>query len=193
MNALNTLYVKDRKEWRRWLETNFKREKDIWLIYPHISTKKPKILYNDAVEEALCYGWIDSTVKSFDKESSIQRFCPRRPGSNFSQPNKERIKWLAGKKMIHPSIEEKVQDIIHEKYIFPEDILHILKKDKTVWENYQKFPEPYRRIRIAYIDNSRNNPEAFEKRLISFMKKTRENKIIKGYGGIEKYYNFSGK
>ncbi len=188
MEKLKTLYVTNRKEWREWLRQNFEKAKDIWLVYPNKSTGKSKILYNDAVEEALCFGWIDSTVKSLDSETAIQRFCPRRLKSTFSQPNKERIKWLAGRNMLHPSVEEKVRDIIQEQYIFPEDILAILKKDKTVWKNFRKFSEPYRRIRIAYIDNSRNNREAFEKRLAFFINKTKENKLIKGYGGIEKYY-----
>ena len=71
---------------------------------------------------------------------------------------------------------------------FPEDIIDELKKDETVWENYQKFSESYKRIRVAYIDAARNRPEEFQKRLNSFMDKTRRNKLIMGYGGIEKYY-----
>ena len=71
---------------------------------------------------------------------------------------------------------------------FPEDIIDELKKDETVWENYQKFSDSYKRIRVAYIDAARNRPEEFQKRLNSFMDKTRRNKLIVGYGGIEKYY-----
>ena len=73
-------------------------------------------------------------------------------------------------------------------FIFPEDIIDELKKDETVWENYQKFSDSYKRIRVAYIDAARNRPEEFQKRLNSFMDKTRRNKLIMGYGGIEKYY-----
>lgn len=71
---------------------------------------------------------------------------------------------------------------------FPEDIIDELKKDETVWENYQKFSDSYKRIRVAYIDAARNRHEEFQKRLNSFMDKTRRNKLIVGYGGIEKYY-----
>lgn len=76
-------YFVDREEWRKWLETNFEIENDIWLEYPLKKTNKKRILYNDAVEEALCFGWIDSTVKSLNKETSIQRFCKRRKNSTF--------------------------------------------------------------------------------------------------------------
>lgn len=143
--------------------------------------------YNDAVEEALCYGWIDSTVRSLDETSTIQRYSPRRPGSTYSQPNKERLRWLAGENRLHPSIKAAVQSILSEKYRFPCDILEEIKKDKPAWKNYLRFPDSYRRIRIAYIDSARKRPEEFERRLKSFIAATRRNKMT-GYGGIEKYY-----
>ena len=79
MKNLNIIYIIDRKKWRKWLEKNFKKEKEIWLVYPKKSSGKKRIPYNDAVEEALCFGWIDSTIKSFDKDKTIQRFSPRNP------------------------------------------------------------------------------------------------------------------
>lgn len=63
-----------------------------------------------------------------------------------------------------------------------------VRSDKTAWENYLKLPEPYKRIRIAYIDAARKRPPEFQKRLKNFICKTRENKIIPGFGGINKYY-----
>ena len=70
----------------------------------------------------------------------------------------------------------------------PDFIEHSEYRDKTVWENYQQFSDAYRRIRIAYIEAARKRPEEFEKRLNNFINKTKENKMIKGFGGIEKYY-----
>ncbi len=78
--------------------------------------------------------------------------------------------------------------IIQAQFVFPEDILEELKGDETVWENYQKFSEPYKRIRIAYIEAAKNRPEEYRKRLNSFIEKTRRGKLIMGYGGIDKYY-----
>ena len=118
MNENKILYITNRNDWRNWPEVNFNKEKEIWLVYPNKSSGKPRILYNDAVEEALCFGWIDSIIKKLDKDNAKQRFTPRRPRSNYSQANKERLKWLAKEKMIHPLIEKTVQDIINEKFVF---------------------------------------------------------------------------
>ncbi|NLY25113.1 MAG: hypothetical protein GX042_08940 [Bacteroidales bacterium] len=188
MNEISTKYFVDRKEWRKWLEANFETEEDIWLEYPLKKTGKKRIIYNDAVEEALCFGWIDSTVKSFNDETTIQRFCRRRKKSTFSQPNIERLKWLFEKNLIHPSMKDEVINIIQQEFVFPEDIIKRLKSDKDVWTNYQNFSASYRRIRIAYIDDARKRADEFEKRLNNFIDKTKENKMIKGFGGIEKYY-----
>ena len=188
MKEITTKYFIDRKEWRKWLETNFETKDDIWLEYPLKKTGKERILYNDAVEEALCFGWIDSTVKSLNEETTIQRFCKRRNNSTFSQPNIERLKWLSENNLIHDSIKKDVLKIIQQEFIFPEDIIKQLKSNKAVWENYQNFSEPYKRIRIAYIDSARKRHDEFEKRLSNFINKTKDNKLIKGFGGINKYY-----
>lgn len=188
MNELSTKYFIDRKAWRKWLETNFETENYIWLEYPLKKTGKKRILYNDAVEEALCFGWIDSTIKSLKNETTIQRFCKRRKNSSFSQPNIERLKWLFENNLIHDSIGNKVLEIIQQEFVYPEDIIIQLKVDEKVWANYHNFSEPYKRIRIAYIDGARKRPDEFEKRLNNFIEKTKENKLIKGFGGIDKYY-----
>lgn len=181
------LHLAHRLEWRIWLEENFDKEKEIWLVFPKKSSGEPRIQYNDAVEEALCFGWIDSTVKALDEEKTIQRFSPRNPKSKYSQSNKERLKWLSKEKKLHPSIQDTAKDVLSEEFVFPADILNAIEKEKTAWENYCKFSDAYKRIRIAYIDSARNRPQEFKKRLANFIKKTRENKQI-GYGGIEKYY-----
>ncbi|BAX81686.1 YdeI/OmpD-associated family protein [Labilibaculum antarcticum] len=188
MNEISTKYFIDRKEWRKWLENNFEIKDDIWLEYPLNKTGRERILYNDAVEEALCFGWIDSTVKSLNEETTIQRFCKRRKNSSFSQPNKERLKWLFENNMIHDSIRNEVLEIIEQEFIFPEDVIKRLKSDKAIWGSYQKFSDSYKRIRIAYINSARKRPDEFEKRLKNFIDKTKENKLIKGFGGIDKYY-----
>lgn len=183
-----TKYFETRKEWREWLTENFETAKEIWFVFPNKSSGKKSILYNDAVEEALCFGWIDSLVKTLDSEHKIQRFTPRKAKSPYSQANKERLKWLFENRMMHPKLMNEVQQIISEPFQFPDDIIGKLESDKTVWKNYQKFSDSYKRIRIAYIDAARKRPEEFEKRLNNFISKTKENKIIAGFGGIEKYY-----
>jgi len=185
---LETLYVTTRAEWRKWLSKHFDKKHEVWLIYPHKSTGKPVIKYNTAVEEALCFGWIDSLRKSLDDNHSIQKFSVRREKSGYSQPNRERIKWLLERGMIHPSIIDKVKEVLKEEFVFPQDILNELKKDEEVWQNYQKFSNSYKRIRIAYIETARKREEIFQQRLNNFIKHTKANKLIKGFGGTDKYY-----
>jgi len=181
-------YFETRSEWREWLAENFGTTNEIWFVFPNKSSNKKSVSYNDAVEEALCFGWIDSTVKSLDNKHKIQRFTPRKPKSLYSQANKERLKWLLKNNMIHSEFMDEIQLIVSTPFRFPDDIIHILRSDSTIWKNYQKFSDPYKRIRVAYIDAARKRPEEFEKRLNNFINKTRENKIISGFGGIEKYY-----
>lgn len=178
----------DRQQWRKWLAENFETADEIWFVFPNKSSGKKRITYNDAVEEALCFGWIDSTIKTLDKDNKIQRFSPRKPQSTYSQANKERLKRLLENKRIHPALEDKIQLILSEPFLFPKDIMDRLKKNAVVWNNYQQFSDAYKRIRIAYIDAARRRPEEFKKRLNHFINKTKENKLITGFGGIEKYY-----
>ena len=187
MSNFKILKVKNRKEWRKWLGKNFNKVRGIWLVFPKKSSGNQRIAYNDAVEEALCFGWIDSTVKTLNDKNTIQQFTPRNPKSTYSQANKERIKWLDRENLLHPSVREKVKEILYEKFIFPRDIIKTIKKDKIVWKNFNKFSPTYKRIRIGYIESARILPEEFNKRLANFIKKTKNNKII-GYGGIDKYY-----
>ena len=123
-----------------------------------------------------------------DDRCHIRRFTPRRKGSPYSRLNIERLIRMDSKGKIHPDVRPGVEPLLTAKFIFPEDIIDVLRSDKTVWGNYQSFSEPYKRIRVAYIDAARDRPEEFEKRLENFIQKTRENKIIGGYGGTDRYY-----
>ena len=187
MEIGETLYVVDRKPWREWLEANFDTAKDIWLVYPNKASGEPRILYNDAVEEALCFGWIDSIIKKLDSQRSAQRFTPRRSKSGYSQQNKERLRWLADEGLLHPSIRESVGDVLNEKFVFPRDIVEAIQASEEAWKRYQSFSPAYQRIRVAYIDSARARPDVYESRLKNFLKATEKGREI-GYGGIEKYF-----
>lgn len=188
MEELKTFYTSERAVWRAWLLENFEKETEVWFVFPMKESGEPSLLYNDAVEEALCFGWIDSTIKPIGPMHRAQRFTPRRKGSGYSRPNIERLTWLEGQGMLHPSVRAEVLELIKAPYIFPEDILAAIRENSVVWQNYRAFTPSYQRIRVAYIDAARKRPAEFQKRLQSFLKKTRENKLIVGYGGIDKYY-----
>ena len=185
---MKIFYTSEREIWREWLAEHFETESEIWFVFPMKESGEKSLLYNDAVEEALCFGWIDSTIKHIDPTHRVQRFTPRKKGSPYSRPNIERLIWLDEQGMIHPRIRGSVLPLIREPYVFPTDILDAIKLDAVAWENYGKFSEPYKRIRIAYIDAARKRPDEFKKRLESFLKKTHDGKMIVGYGGIDKYY-----
>jgi uncharacterized protein YdeI (YjbR/CyaY-like superfamily) len=187
VNIGKTLYISDRQLWHAWLEANFNKEKEIWLIYPDKETGKPRIQYNEAVGEALSFGWIDSIVKRNDQHSSVQRFSPRDSHREYSQANKERLKWLLKEGKLHPSIKDSVEKALRTEFVFPPDIIEAIKKNKKAWTNFLNFSPAYRRIRIAYITGARNRPTEFKKRLNNFILKTEQNKLI-GFGGIDKYY-----
>lgn len=193
MDKIKIVYCNDRQQWREWLSEHFETETEVWFVFPSRDAGESGVSYNDAVEEALCFGWIDGQAGTLDETHQLRRFTPRRKGSGYSQPNIERLIWLDGQGMIHPRIRPSVEAIISAPFVFPEDILQAIRQDEKAWENYQTFTESYKRIRVAYIDAARKRPEEFEKRLANFIKKTRENKLIVGYGGVDKYYQCDQK
>jgi len=186
MQITNTLSIKTRSQWRIWLKNNYKTEKEIWLVFQNKSSNITGITYEEAVEEALCFGWIDSIVKKIEKDSHVQRFSPRNPKSGYSQLNKERLKKLLKHKKVISSVRKAIGDLENEKFIFPKDIIEEIRKNKAAWKNYQKFSEAYKRIRIAFIDDARVRPDIFRTRLNYFIKMTAQNKQY-GLKGIEKY------
>ncbi len=131
MNIGKTLYVTDRQTWRTWLAENYDKEKEIWLIYPKKASGKPRILYNDAVEEALCFGWIDSTAKRIDEKSYAQRFSPRNPKTPYSEANKTRLRALIKQGLVIPSVKATVQDTLNEEFVIPSDILEEIQKNQA--------------------------------------------------------------
>jgi uncharacterized protein YdeI (YjbR/CyaY-like superfamily) len=187
MEITQTLYITNSKDWHNWLKNNYKTTKEIWLVYPKRETGRPRIEYNDAVEEALCFGWIDSIVKKLDEESTVQRFSPRKPKAKYSQANIERLRFLVEKKKVIKEVADTLDDILREEFTIPSDILKAIKTNKEAWKNFQKFTAPYIRIRIAFIDGARKRPDEFKKRLRHFIEMAEKNKTF-GFGGIEKHY-----
>lgn len=103
MEIGETIYVTTADEFRKWLIKNHKDKKEIWLIQYKKATKKPSINYVEAVEEAICFGWIDGLEKSMDTERYALRFSPRRPKSNWTNTNKDRARRLIGEGRMTPA------------------------------------------------------------------------------------------
>lgn len=186
MEITKTFYAPNRKTWHDWLKTNYQIEKEIWLIYYLKQAGKPRVSYNDAVEEALCFGWIDSTVKKVDAERMAQRFSHRRPKSSYSQINKERLRWLIARHKVRKEVLAILDELSLEKFEAPSDILNALKANEQVWCNFQCYSGAYQRIRLAFVEGARKRPLEFQKRLRYLIRMTEQNKQF-GFG-IEKYY-----
>ena len=182
MDITETLYVTGPEQWRRWLQKNHARKKEVWLIYYYKASGKKRISYNDAVDGALCFGWIDSTAKRMDHHRFAQRFTPRRSTSNLSQLNKERVRKLikegkmtsSGLKAISHVFKPHLDKVELE---IPKSILSAIKKNSLAWKHFQTLPESYKRIRVAYIiDRKRHGQKEFKSSLAYFIKMTAKGK-----------------
>jgi uncharacterized protein YdeI (YjbR/CyaY-like superfamily) len=184
VNIGKSFYAKNRREWRAWLAKNHKSAKEIWLIYYKKASGKPRVPYNDAVEEALCYGWIDSLLKPIDEKKYAQRYSPRKATSKLSDMNRERVRRLiaskrmtkAGLASIAHAFDVKKDTVEKLAAEIPADILRALKKDAEVWRNFRKFPASYKRIRVGWITAARERPQVLGQRLNYFLKMTKQNK-----------------
>lgn len=106
---MKTIEVKDRKEWRAWLAENHDREYEIWVIYYKKATGIPSIEYGDSLDEALCYGWVDSLIRRVDEQKYARKFTPRRDDSKWSLANKRRVEQLMRKGLMTEHGLKKVE------------------------------------------------------------------------------------
>ena len=107
--ALETRYFPNSAAWRQWLEQNHQDAGGVYLIFFTVAHEKESMRWEEAVREALCFGWIDSTVKSLGNGKRQQYFCPRKPGSAWSKLNKQHIEELAEAGKMHPSGEARIE------------------------------------------------------------------------------------
>lgn len=180
MEVLHLLDVRSRSEFRRWLEENHDTQQECWV---EVKRGRPQddgttFWYIDAVEEALCFGWIDATTKTLADGRHVQRFCHRRPKSNWTELNKERCRRMIRLGKMTDAGTAVLPDMSKDSFVIDRQILTALKKDKQVWENFRQLPELYKRIRIDTIQFNKNSrPELFKFRLQKFIENTRQGKL----------------
>jgi uncharacterized protein YdeI (YjbR/CyaY-like superfamily) len=182
---LKTYYAKDRNVWRKWLEKNHAKSPGVWLIYYKKSSGTPRVEYNDAVEEALCFGWIDSTVRPIDDKKYMQRFTPRKPKSGWSGLNKQRINRMIEQSLMAPAGLEKIEiakkdgsweSLDHIDAIqLPDDFAKSLAKNKKAKSNFENFPQ-FARKQFLYWINSAKRPETRKQRIQLLVKMAAANK-----------------
>ena len=189
-DKINTepLYFTDRHQWRRWLKENYKSREEAWLVYYKKHTGKPTIPYDDAVEEAICFGWIDSTVRRIDEERYRQRYTPRHIKSIWSELNVKRAeKMIKEGKMTEVGLEKFKAGLrdntrllesgitSNKKIIIPEGLKKDLKKNSEAWKNFNNFADSYKKRYIFwYLDAKRE--ETREKRAKEIIRRSEENK-----------------
>ncbi len=164
-----TTHPKTRSQWRKWLEKNHSTSPGVWLIYYKKDTGKRKFDYADAVEEALCFGWIDSRPRKIDDERSALKFTPRKPKSVWSKLNKQRIEKLIVQKLMTPAglatIERAKKngswdtlnssDRHTDNNSIPDDLKKALSKNKNALTNFLAFPPSYRKRFLFWIDSAK--------------------------------------
>ena len=184
MKISEILYIKNREDWRKWLEKNYDVKKDIWLIYYKKKTNKATISYNDAVEEALCFGWIDSTVKRIDDEKYVQRYTPRNLKSIWSKNNINRVKkMIAEGKMNKAGLlkyeygmkNNLIAPTTKDKIVIPNDLKNMLKKEIKAEKNFNKLAKSLKIMYIHWI-NSAKKDETRKRRVKNAIKLLKENK-----------------
>jgi uncharacterized protein YdeI (YjbR/CyaY-like superfamily) len=104
-----TFCPSNQQDWRLWLQKNHRIKQSVWLLYYKKNSNKPSINWSQAVDEALCFGWIDSTAKALDQEKYIQFFCRRKPKSNWSKINKAKVEHLIAAKLMTPAGYESIE------------------------------------------------------------------------------------
>ena len=172
----NLLTAKNRNELREWLLENYNKEKECWIA---VKRGKPvdddNFWYIDAVEEALCFGWIDSTVKKLDNGITVQRLSPRRKGSLWTELNKERCRRMEKLGRMTDAGRAILPDMSEEGFVIDSVILEALQADPEIWENFQKFPPLYQRVRIDNIQKMKKGTELFNNRLQKLLDNTKAN------------------
>lgn len=169
-DGVKTFYAADRQAWRKWLEDNHDTEKSVWLITYHKKSDTPSVYYDDAVDEALCFGWVDSKPNKRDEESYFQYFSSRNPKSNWSRLNKEKVARLikegrmaeSGLKMIEIAKENgtwtALEDV--ENLVMPDDLQEAFDANPKAYQNYEAFPPSSKRGILEWIFNAKR-PETW--------------------------------
>ena len=180
MVPTNLLDAKNRNQLRLWLNDNYSTQKECWVV---VKRGRPQndgtFWYVDAVEEALCFGWIDSTEKKLDNGVTAQRLAPRKKNSLWSELNKERCRRLEKLGLMTEAGRSVLPDMSPDGFEIDRQILNALQADEEVWNNFLNFPPLYRRVRIDTIQIKKKQPELFQSRLQKFIKNT-QNGVMYG-------------
>ena len=165
MEEKEHLYFKNAQEWREWLHDNHLTSTGVYLIFYKVDSEFESMRWEEAVQVAICYGWIDSTVKRLDHQRRRQMFTPRKDKSVWSKLNKTYIEKLLAENLIHESGLQKIEiakqngswsALDHvEDLVIPEDLALAFQKNKTAFENYNNFSKSYRKGYLYWLNQAK--------------------------------------
>ena len=184
-NGIKALHFKTRKSWRTWLSKNHQKEPALWLIIYHMNSQTKSIRQEEAVEEALCFGWIDSKAIKRDPESRYQFFSKRKPKGVWSKINKERVKRLKNEGKMTPAGQEAIDiakrngswDRLNpiDALEIPTDLRKAFNRNKKAKAYFDAFPPSSKRIILAWISNAKR-PETRTRRISETVRLAAQNK-----------------
>ena len=185
MGEIEPLFFRDRFAWRRWLQKNHDKSTEIWILAFKTHTGKKCLSYSDALDEALCYGWIDSRLRRIDDEKHMWRFAPRRLDSIWSLVNRRRAEKLIkeGRMTVHglKKIEAAKKNGQWAKAIspsmppkMPKEMKEALMKNEKAWKNFQAFAKSYRTTYIYWVLTAKRE-ETMKKRIHVVVERAEKN------------------
>ncbi len=163
MEIGETIYCATRDEWRAWLQENHATAKEIWLMLYKKASSTPSVSYEEAVEEALCFGWIDSVVQRVNDEYRAQKFSPRRAGSEWSLPNKQRVAKMikagrmtkAGRaKITYPHPERMPRTPSKPKPVVPDDLRQAIEASPTAKAKFAQVTDSTLRVFVGFVQDA---------------------------------------
>lgn len=170
MGAIETLEVRSRQEWRRWLKEHDSSKRAIWLVFNKRHTGVGSLTYDEAVEQALCYGWIDSLMRRLDGAQYARKFTPRNPDSRWSTINRRRYAGLKARGLLaapglkRPPTRRSGDAPRRSVSALPAYIQNAFKSEPRAWRYFQQLAPSYRRTYIGWIDSAKRQ-ETKERRL----------------------------
>ena len=185
MEITETFYAPDRQTWRKWLEEYHEIRDELWLIYYKKHTGRPNVTYEESVQEALRFGWIDSLIKSMDQEKYVRKFTPRKPGSRWSDTNRDRVKLLldqglmteAGLRSIGGVDLDERTDPPKGELTVPDYIREGFSASKEAFDFFNGLAPSRKRMFVLWIDSAKRE-ETRQKRLLEAVRLCSEHRLL---------------
>lgn len=182
--GIRTVRAANRAEWRAWLRDNSETADEVWLVIQHVGSATPSVRHGEAIEEALCFGWIDSLARKHDAESRVQRFSPRNPRGAWSTINRELVERLSAQGLMTPRGQAAV-DLAKrtgtwslladaQNGVVPDDLRERLDADEAAAGHFDAFSRSARRAILEWIARAKR-PETRQRRIERTVERAAQN------------------